>query len=64
MGTAKAVEKEDKGEEWKVLGVVEQCEKDKEHEIVVEGGVVCTHAKMVIIPDGGVKRFRVFGTRV
>ncbi|MDI1487549.1 MAG: Allantoicase [Ramalina farinacea] len=63
-GTAKAVEKEDKGEEWKVLGVVEQCEKDKEHEIVVEGGVACTHAKMVIIPDGGVKRFRVFGTRV
>ena len=64
-GTAKTVEKEDeKGEEWKVLGVVEQCEKDKEHEIVVEGGMVCTHAKMVIIPDGGVKRFRVFGTRV
>ena len=64
-GVAKAVEKEDKGEEeWKVLGTVEQCEKDKEHEIVIEGGVVCTHAKMVIIPDGGVKRFRVFGTRV
>jgi allantoicase len=23
-----------------------------------------THAKLVIIPDGGVKRFRVFGRRV
>jgi allantoicase len=28
----------------------------------VKGGV--THAKLVIIPDGGVKRFRVFGRRV
>lgn len=61
---------EDAGEQqqrqWKILGVIEQCEKDKEHEIPLEedGGVVCTHAKMVMIPDGGVKRFRVFGTRV
>jgi allantoicase len=23
-----------------------------------------THAKLVIIPDGGVKRFRIFGKRV
>ena len=35
----------------------------KEELVGVEGREV-THAKLVIIPDGGVKRFRVFGRRV
>ncbi|KAF2656025.1 Allantoicase [Lophiostoma macrostomum CBS 122681] len=41
---------------------------DKEHEYKGElkdvEGKAYTHAKLVIIPDGGVKRFRVFGKRV
>jgi allantoicase len=41
---------------------------DKEHEYKAElkevTGRAYTHAKLVIIPDGGVKRFRVFGKRV
>jgi allantoicase len=41
---------------------------DKEHEYKAElkevSGRGYTHAKLVIIPDGGVKRFRVFGKRV
>ncbi|KAI9714950.1 MAG: hypothetical protein M1812_006263 [Candelaria pacifica] len=39
---------------------------DREHEFQVgeEGsGRVFSHLKLVIVPDGGVKRFRVFGTR-
>jgi allantoicase len=41
---------------------------DKEHVYKAElkdvNGKSYTHAKLVIIPDGGVKRFRVFGKRV
>lgn len=41
---------------------------DTEHKYTVElkevKGRSYTHAKLVIIPDGGVKRFRVFGRRV
>ena len=41
---------------------------DKEHTYKAElkevHGKGYTHAKLVIIPDGGVKRFRVFGKRV
>lgn len=41
---------------------------DKEHEYKAElkdiKGRAYTHAKLVIIPDGGVKRFRVFGKKV
>lgn len=41
---------------------------DKEHvyksELKNVAGKAYTHAKLVIIPDGGVKRFRVFGTRL
>jgi len=48
---------------WRALGKEVACERDKEHGIEVER-VICTHAKIVILPDGGVKRFRVFGTRV
>ena len=53
-----------------VLGT-QACTKDKEHEFVTrEGelkgveGKAFTHLKMIIEPDGGVKRFRVFGTMV
>ena len=53
---------QEEGEEWRELGRIEQCEKDKEHEVEV-GDVICTHVKMVMIPDGGVKRLRVWGTR-
>ena len=49
---------------WVEIMGYERCEKDKEHVFVVEGGRAFTHVKMVIEPDGGVKRFRVFGTRV
>ena len=53
---------------WVQVVGVQKCEKDKEHEFGdgmlanVEGNAF-THMKMTIIPDGGVKRFRVFGTR-
>ena len=55
-------------ERWVETVGVQGCEKDKEH--VFAGGLLksvegraFTHMKMTIIPDGGVKRFRVFGTR-
>ena len=55
------------GEEgWTLLGGVEQCEKDKEHEVVVaeREEKAYTYVKLVIVPDGGVKRLRVWGVRV
>ena len=56
----------DEEEGWVGLGEVGECEADREHEVLVgeEGGVVCTHVKLVIVPDGGVKRLRVWGERV
>ncbi|KAL9129347.1 MAG: hypothetical protein Q9217_002185 [Psora testacea] len=52
-------------EDWRELGSVERCERDREHEVKLgREGIVCTHMKLVIEPDGGVKRFRVFGVRV
>jgi allantoicase len=57
---------------WKELVNGEQkCQADHEHEFEGEGlaiqqppeGEVWTHVKMTIIPDGGVKRLRVFGKR-
>lgn len=55
-------------ERW--VEVVEEspCVKDKEHEfgegvMVNTEGRAFTHMKIIIVPDGGVKRFRVFGTR-
>ena len=50
-----------------IVGVQEGLGSDKEHEFgekLFHGCVVFTHVKLTIIPDGGVKRFRVFGTRV
>lgn len=55
-------------ERWVEVVGAQGCEKDTEH--VFAGGMLqsvrgrtFTHMKMTIIPDGGVKRFRVFGTR-
>lgn len=55
-------------ERWVEVVGIQRCEKDKEHEF--SSGVLkevasraFTHMKIVIIPDGGVKRFRVFGTK-
>lgn len=60
------------GEGWKELVKGEQpCKADEEHVFEGDGlavqqppeGEVWTHVKMTIIPDGGVKRLRVFGRR-
>ncbi|TGZ82890.1 allantoicase [Ascodesmis nigricans] len=48
---------------WEKIVEKSECQKDTEHRFKVEGGKVYTHVKMVIIPDGGVKRLRVFGKR-
>lgn len=54
--------------EWQKIVEAHPCEADKEHAFPstmlkdVSGNVV-THVKMVIIPDGGVKRLRVYGKR-
>lgn len=48
---------------WEKIVDKSKCQKDTEHRFKVEGGKVYTHVKMVIIPDGGVKRLRVFGKR-
>ncbi|CAF9932040.1 Allantoicase [Imshaugia aleurites] len=55
-------------ERWVEVVGVQACERDKEH-VFADGllesveGRAFTHMKMTIVPDGGVKRFRVFGTR-
>lgn len=53
-------------EGWSVLGRVEKCDKDTEHEVHIAAAaeMVCTHVKLIIEPDGGVKRLRVFGERI
>ncbi|KAF2101939.1 hypothetical protein NA57DRAFT_64589 [Rhizodiscina lignyota] len=57
---------DDKG--WKEVLQPQKTGPDKEHEYNAEAlkavkGEVYSHVKMVIIPDGGVKRLRVFGKR-
>ena len=56
---------------WELVAPRTKCAKDTEHAFTTTEGLtkavdgkVCTHVKLVIIPDGGVKRFRVFGKRV
>ena len=60
------------GDGWQELTQGEQrCQADLEHvfeghEMAIQNppeGEVWTHVKMTIIPDGGVKRLRVFGRR-
>ncbi len=52
---------------WVELIEPQKCGPDKEHEFAKELRNVAaryyTHVKLVIIPDGGVKRFRVFGRK-
>ena len=51
----------------KIAGLQDGMQPDREHELGglgVDWEVKSTHVKLTIIPDGGVKRFRVFGTRV
>ncbi|CAI4218215.1 unnamed protein product [Parascedosporium putredinis] len=51
---------------WETILEPAKCGPDVEHEFEVLQGVVSgavTHVKLVIIPDGGVKRLRVYGTR-
>ncbi|KAI5821173.1 galactose-binding domain-like protein [Pyronema omphalodes] len=60
------VEAQDEG--WELLVAEARCQKDTQHAFTVENGMllgkkVVSHVKMVIIPDGGVKRLRVFGKR-
>ncbi|KAL9131061.1 MAG: hypothetical protein Q9175_006864 [Cornicularia normoerica] len=55
-------------ERWVEVVGMQGCQKDKEHvfgERLVKSveGRAFTHMKMTIIPDGGVKRLRVFGVR-
>jgi len=55
--------------EWENIVPMTPCEADKEHAfpstMLAEAakGKVVSHVKMVIIPDGGVKRLRVHGKR-
>ncbi|KEZ43063.1 Allantoicase [Scedosporium apiospermum] len=53
-------------EEWKTILQDSKCGPDKEHEFECKQGDATgavTHVKLVIIPDGGVKRLRVLGRR-
>ncbi|ETI25513.1 allantoicase [Cladophialophora carrionii CBS 160.54] len=70
LGTEADPEADDEG--WTELVKGEQpCQADYEHEFEGEQlvvseppeGHVWTHVKMTIIPDGGVKRLRIFGRR-
>lgn len=50
-----------------ICGIQQGLEPDMEREFrdkEVQREKVCTYVKLTISPDGGVKRFRVFGTRV
>jgi len=51
-------------EGWKEIVPPSKCGPDQEHEFesAAKGDIV-THVKIIIIPDGGVKRLRVFGKR-
>lgn len=65
-GADVGVGEELEGKWVEILGV-EKLGPDREHEfgkgvLVHVMGKTFTHVKMTIIPDGGVKRFRVFGT--
>lgn len=51
---------------WDQIVLAHPCEADKEHSFAATllQGKVVTHVKLVIIPDGGVKRLRVYGKRI
>lgn len=49
---------------WRVVVAPTDMGPDREHDLpCVEGESVFTHVKLIIIPDGGLKRLRVFGRR-
>jgi len=49
---------------WKDLIEASKCGPDKEHEFAsLLQEEIFTHVKLIMIPDGGVKRIRVFGKR-
>ena len=48
---------------WGVLVAESKTGADALHEYSVASGAVCTHVKLVMIPDGGVKRIQVWGAR-
>lgn len=54
-------------ERWELVVPRSPCQKDTEHRFegsLLKGqGKVVTHVKLVMIPDGGIKRLRVFGRR-
>lgn len=51
---------------WREIVPDSPCGPDQEHELVptLAAGQTVTHVKLVMIPDGGVKRLRVYGSRV
>ena len=61
---------DEEGAEWTDLVLTVKCKADTEHAfpstklVGIQAGEVYTHVKMTIVPDGGVKRLRVFGKRV
>jgi allantoicase len=51
-------------EEWVDLIEASKCGPDKEHEFAsLDKKTIFTHVKLIIIPDGGVKRIRILGRR-
>jgi allantoicase len=49
---------------WVEIAQAIKCGPDKEHEVVcLSKDEAFTHVKLIIVPDGGVKRLRVFGKR-
>ncbi|GJN67663.1 allantoicase [Purpureocillium lilacinum] len=49
---------------WRVVVAPTDMGPDREHDLpCVEGESAFTHVKLIIIPDGGLKRLRVFGRR-
>jgi len=49
---------------WRDLNMLSECEADKEHTFeCLDQETTFTHVKLTILPDGGVKRLRVFGVR-
>ncbi|KAH0563251.1 hypothetical protein GP486_002184 [Trichoglossum hirsutum] len=63
---------DEKSTSWIEILPPQKCHADHEHvfsgetlkEVVAEEKKAWTHVMLTMIPDGGVKRFRVFGTRV
>jgi len=50
---------------WEDITEASRCGPDREHEFqCLNKNKVYTHVKLIIMPDGGVKRIRVFGRRI